>query len=249
MPLALRLPSSLGPARPTPPEVVRLCESLDVRLLSLDGNLVECWLGRPEPIVPLEPPGEDGVSAGLLEIEEEVFRDAYELARRTFDAALEAWRREVSLTCLAEAHRLFDAAGIEVLSVDWRRVALRSDADFQHARRSSRELGSHTLAVACAYDAIRRPVGADDDLRRVFAGTTATTPGEYRDALAHDPRHWIAVDVTAPGAERVVDALLDTGRVAYLETCLEDVRTWAEVKSRLAWAQERTGVPVVVEVV
>src|SRR5690606_39151235 len=95
-------------------ELVERCRAEGVDFVELPAGPLERAIGAPVPTVALEPPPENGIELGLLELEEEVLLDSYELARATFDSQLREWRRATSLAPAGAIRRSWEAAGLPI---------------------------------------------------------------------------------------------------------------------------------------
>lgn len=141
----------------------------------LDGDALEAMLGAPVPTVPLDPPLVDGagLAFGLLDLEEDVLRDSYALAKDTHDAHVRTWRETVSLAPLATMHQSTRMHGPAIAAVYWNALASFASDALDHAWRLSSMLGvthlattasvdgAHTLATACERQQI--PVAVTPD--------------------------------------------------------------------------------------
>jgi hypothetical protein len=113
--LWLGAPWHIGPL----PEPRVLASKLDVDAVVVDADALEQRLGRPVPTVPLEQPPANALELGLLELEEDVLRDAYTLASATFATTLRRWRRSLSTEAIETLSADWQAADIPIASVSW----------------------------------------------------------------------------------------------------------------------------------
>lgn len=194
---ALALPSAFGQAEPSLSAAAELCLRSGFDRLFLDAGLLEVWLGRPQPIVPLIPPEDDDLT-GLLELEEDVLRDSYELARSTFEASLGQWRRSVSLSPARRIQRTLLDAGLSVAGVDWRDFALDDALQARYACDATAAVGAYRLAVRySARDPVHLGPFTADGLQPVFSLPRSSAAADYEAAFASLSSATFAIDLTA----------------------------------------------------
>jgi hypothetical protein len=99
------------------------------------------------PTVPLEPPPADGLTLGLLELEEDVFRDSYELARETFDTQLRLWRTALSADALENLRRDISGDDVTIAGIFCPGLKSLSDADVNGVCRIARALGARSISI------------------------------------------------------------------------------------------------------
>ena len=126
-------------------ELVERCRAEGVDFVELPAGPLERAIGAPVPTVALEPPPENGIELGLLELEEEVLQDSYELARATFDAQLREWRRATSLAPAGAIRRSWEAAGRPIRFVAWAGLDRLSDIEVDYACRFAAALGAGAI--------------------------------------------------------------------------------------------------------
>jgi hypothetical protein len=132
---------------------------------TLGAEAIERALGAPIPIVPIEPVPANALELGLVDIEEDVLRDEYELARATFSQRLCAWRLSRDDRFFESAcQRYFDAA--RIVCVHWDDLAALTDAEIDYAFRLTRSVGGTTVGT-----------------RGTTAGPSRLAPFEHRHGL------------------------------------------------------------------
>lgn len=194
--LGLHVPSGLALSL-SAGQVRAACSALGVDLVELHATVVEAFLDAPVPTVALEPPAVDGIELGLLELEEEVLQDSYELAKHTFDTQLRQWRESVPLAPLATWRRDWDAAGIVIHAVQWDGLAGWSDDEVDYAGRVSNRIGARVLATDLPRAGIGRLAGLAEPhaLKLGVLNSAATRESAFVRALKEAPGVGAALDV------------------------------------------------------
>jgi hypothetical protein len=207
-PLGISVPEHLGPRGLSVEGLITRCRALDISLIEVRGDAIETFLGAPVPIVPLDPPPSDGegLALGLIDLEEEVLRDAYNLAKATFDEQVRAWRASVSLAGLDGLRRRLNEADVGVVSMTWADLGAAADADLHHACRVATTLGARAIVTSFP------PADGVGRLARV--------------AQAHQLR--IGLDSSGAGSLDEVDASLAAG--PFIGTTV-DIGDWTADRS------------------
>jgi hypothetical protein len=197
--LGIAIPRPVGPAGPSLERTLGTCVAMGIAIVELSFDAIDTVLGAPVPTVPLEPPSTDGVTLGLLELEEDVLRDSYELAKQTFDAQLRAWRTSASLTPLGRFRLAWQSAGVSIDVVSIPDLALWTDDEVDHACRAARAAGARVVATRASFaGAPRLAVPARrHDLLLSFIGDSTTGAAELDRLLARDDRVAVGIDVGA----------------------------------------------------
>jgi len=207
---------------------LNLCTRLDISVVDISMDAIETELGVPAPTVPLEPPPTDGVSFGLLELEEDVLRDAYDLARQSFDAQVRAWRLSTSVAPLAALTRPWQAAGIGIDMVTIPYLAPWTDEELDYACRVARSIGAHRLSTPLSIAAQRRltPMARHHGILLSFVVDVRTTTSELDRLLASDEQVSLSVDVGAwtKGAHGSLLVLLEEHAARISHARLRDTR-------------------------
>lgn len=174
------------------------CADMGVAIVELSGETLDSILGVPVPTVPLEPPPADGLALGLLELEEDVLRDSYELARQSFDAQVRSWRATVSLAPLADLRRSCQNAGVTIDVVSIPDLNLWSDKEVDYACRATRAAGARVLATRASPGPRHLvPFAHRHDVLLSFVGETTTGASDLSRILEHDRRIDVSLDLHA----------------------------------------------------
>ena len=184
-------------ARRSAAEFVERCSALGVELVELSARTLERDLGAPVPTVSLEPPPDDGLELGLLELEEDVLRDAYELARDTFGAQLREWRMSAPLTPLQALRQAAADAGVAIELVDWPDLVALTDDELDYALRISQALGAPALCTALSVGGPRRlgPFARRQGARVSFQVDATASPTELEALFTHGPHVGAGISV------------------------------------------------------
>lgn len=208
-PLGISVPEDLGPRGLSVEGLIARCRALDVSLIEVRGEAIETWLGAPVPIVPLEPPPSDGdgLAFGLIDLEEEVLRDAYELAKATFDEQVRAWRTSVSLAGLEGLRRQLNDADIRIAAVSWTDLAA-ADATVDHACRVAKAVGTRAIVTGFPLGGVERlaraaethqmPIGLDSSGEVSLDQIEASLRAHAFVGAAVDIGDWIAERSATP---------------------------------------------------
>jgi hypothetical protein len=197
--LALAVPGAFARSRTDLDALRRACARLAVRTFAIEAAPLERLLGAPVPTVPLEPPPADGVAFGLLELEEDVLRDSYELARETFQGQLRAWRTDARTDAL------------DTLRQDWQRddvsfgllhvpdLVLWNDDEVEYACRVARALGAGVLSTRRSLGGSARlaTVSGALGIRLTIESDEATGDAELDRILGEAQHVSAAIDVGA----------------------------------------------------
>jgi hypothetical protein len=197
--LGVAIPRHTGPVDTHVERTGRLCAGLGISLVEVPVETLEAVLNAPVPTTPLEPPPADGLTFGLLELEEEVLRDSYELARQTFDARLRAWRVTASMSPLERHRRVWETVGIAVDVVSAPDLVRWSDDEVDYACRAARAVGARVLATRASLAGPRRltPFARRHDVVLSFIGDREPGPAGLERLLAHDGEITVAIDIGA----------------------------------------------------
>jgi hypothetical protein len=197
--LGVSIPGSVGPDSRSLEWTLAGCRALGIVVVDVAIDALERVLGAPVPTVPLEPPTPDALAFGLLELEEDVLRDSYELAKRTFDAQMQAWRSTVSLAPLDDLHRAWRDAGISLEIVQVPDLVLWSDEEVDYACRVTRAVGARTLTTRASLAGPRRlaPAARRHNLRLSFMNDHTTGTADLGRIAQHDASLAVAIDVAA----------------------------------------------------
>jgi sugar phosphate isomerase/epimerase len=196
--LGVAIPATVGQAGQSLEWTLARCVDMGIVVVELSGDTLDSILGVPVATVPLEPPPADGLALGLLELEEDVLRDSYELARHSFDAQIRAWRATVSLAPLADLQRTWRNAGVSIDVVSVPDLGLWSDDEVDYACRAARAAGARVLATRASLAGPRRvaPFAHRHDVLLSFVGET-TGAADLDRILEHDDRIAVALDLDA----------------------------------------------------
>jgi hypothetical protein len=177
-------------------EIVTRAAAAGLSTVELDVRAVEAHLGAPVEPALLHPPEED-YETGLLPIEEEVFQDELDLARRTFAALVREWRGSVSLAPLEACRRLFDEAGVHVAILWWDDLASVSDGEVDYGFRVARALGARALSTDLSMSGPRRlgPFADRHELFVAFRGQEGTHPAVLEAAFSHGAFIGVSVEI------------------------------------------------------
>jgi sugar phosphate isomerase/epimerase len=195
--LGISIPGTVGLAGRSLDWALALCVDMGIAVVELSGNTLDSILGVPVPTVPLEPPPADGVEFGLLELEEDVLRDSYELAKQTFDAQLRAWRTTASLSPLERLRRSCQNAGISIDVASVPDLVRWSDDEVDYACRAARAVGARVLATRASLAGPRRlaPVARRHGVGLSFTGDAPTGADELGRILEFDDHIAVSVDL------------------------------------------------------
>ena len=199
MRLGLSIPGTVGPAGRSLESTLARCLDLGIVVVEVAIDTLEIELEAPVPTVPIEPPPADGLAFGLLELEEDVLRDSYELAKQTFDAQVQAWRTTVALAPLADLRRVWHEADVSIEIVRVPHLVLWSDDEVDYACRVARAVGARTLTTCASLAGPRRLVALADrhDLQLSFTNDETTSAAELGRILQHDDSITVGVDIDA----------------------------------------------------
>ena len=209
------------------------CIRLGISVVDISMDAIEAALGAPAPTVPLEPPPADGVSFGLLELEEDVLRDSYDLAKQTFDAQLRTWRQSTSLAPLAALARSWQAGGVSIDVVTVPELSLWSDEEVDYACRVARAVGTPVICTPLSIAGPRRlaPVARRHGVVLSFAGGPMAGVSELGRLVDTDDEVVVSVDISSwrPDGTSSLLTFLDqhAHRVSHLR--LSDTRDGAAV--------------------
>lgn len=233
--LGVAIPEATGPDGRSLEWVLARCLDLGIVVVEVTLDTLEAALGAPVPTAPLEPPPADGLSFGLLEVEEDVLRDSYELAKQTFDVQLRAWRASVALAPLTDLHRTWQAAGVSIEIVRVPDLILWSDDEVDYACRATRAVSARTLATRASLAGPRRlaPLARRHDVQLSFASDQTTGAAELDRILQHDDSVAVAIDIarwTIGGHGSPVPFLMDHARrVSHVRLKNGDATRLAEI--------------------
>ena len=184
---------------------------LGVDRVEIDWRLIERMLGAPVPAVPLEDVPENAMALGLLELEEEVFRDAYLLAHQSLEQQLHAWRVSAPLGALASLRRTAQAAGVGIDVISIAGLASWPAASLDFIGRAASALGARVVSVKAPPANAARLAGTmrHQDVRTALVFDSASDPRQIRRALDADAALLAALDFTtvATGALPVTPPL------------------------------------------
>jgi hypothetical protein len=197
--LGVSIPEPVGLAGRSLEWALARCLDLGMGVVDVTLDTLEVVLGAPVPTAPLEPPPADGLAFGLLELEEDVLRDSYELAKRTFDVQVRAWRATVPLAPLADLRQVWQTAGVSIEVVTVPDLVLWSDDEVDYACRAARATGARALTTHASLAGPRRlgPLASRQDLQLSFSNDRTTGAAELARILQDDDSITVAVDIDA----------------------------------------------------
>lgn len=173
------------------------CAPDGIGFVEVSAGPLERSIGAPVPTVPLEPPPADGIEFGLLELEEEVLRDSYELARATHDAQLREWRRATSLAPAGALRRAWEHAGLPIRFVAWDGLDRLSDVEVDYACRLAAAVGADAVVAAMPARAAARHATGPYRVPIAIRNTPVLGPVDFDLLLARGPALAAAFDLTA----------------------------------------------------
>ena len=95
--VGMNVPYSFADSSMAADDIAAACVTLGVSAVELSAQPVETFLGAPVLPAGARPAQPEGVEQGLIPLEEEVLRDSFDLARKTFAAQLARWRSVATL--------------------------------------------------------------------------------------------------------------------------------------------------------
>lgn len=151
--VGMNVPYNFGGRNLPNEDIIAGCVTLGVSAVELRAQPVETFLGAPVPSAATTATHEnEGAATGLIELEEDIFREAADLAASTFQASVRAWREGVSLEPLAALRRQYEDAGIAVEIVKWDGIYDMSDAEIDTAFRLAKAMGARAISTEIARD-------------------------------------------------------------------------------------------------
>lgn len=178
-------------------DLLEHCLPAGVDFVELPADRLERAVGAPVPTVPIEPPPVDAIELGLLELEQEVLQDSYELARATYTAQLRDWRRTTSLVPAGAVRRAWEAAGLRIRFVAWDGLDRLTDAEIDYACRLAAAVGADAVVTDMPPAAAVRHASASYRVPLAIRNTAASAPLDLELLLARGPGLAAAVDLAA----------------------------------------------------
>lgn len=197
--LALAVPAACA-GTPAELDARRLdCQRLGIHSVVLDVAVLDRVLGAPVPTVPLEPPPDNGMAFGLLELEEDVLRDSYELARQTFDVQLRAWRTGTRLDALDDMRHAWHRAGVTLDILHAPDLVTSPDEDLIHACRLAAAIGARVVSTTMSPGGLSRlaPIARHQGVRLSPTGDAAIGEADLERLLADTPDISVSIDIAA----------------------------------------------------
>jgi sugar phosphate isomerase/epimerase len=200
--VGMNVPYNFGGRNMPKDEILERCVKLNVSALELRGQPIETFLG-----VPVMPPAatagpDEGAAGGLIDLEQEVLRDARELARKTFADNLRQWRRSVDLTPLASLRKQYADAGVLIEIVKWDDIAMMADEEIDYCFRVAKALGARAVSTEISAHGPKRlaPFAEKHWLMAGLHGHATTGAAAFEAAFAAGPYvganldigHWVA---------------------------------------------------------
>lgn len=198
--VGMNVPYNFGAVRNLPNEqIIANCVALGISAVELRAQPVETFLG-----IPTAPAGTRADSGGaeVGTIEEELFRESADMARRAFEAQVRTWRGSVALDRIATLRQQYDNAGVRIQIVKWDGIITMSDAEIDYAFRLTKALGAEALSTEIAATGTDRLGQFADrhELRVGYHGHATTGAADFERAFGQarfnganlDIGHWIA---------------------------------------------------------
>lgn len=194
--LGVSIPGSVGSVGPSLERVLARCVETGFTTAEFHIQTLEVVLGAPVPTVPLEPPPADGLAVGLLELEEDVLRDSYDLARRTFDGQVRSWRTTASFAPVVELGRKWRSAGVSIDIVRAPDLILWSAEEVAYTFRAARALGARVVTTRAALAVPRRlaPFARETGLVLSLEADSTTGASDLGRLLDEDDQIAVAID-------------------------------------------------------
>jgi len=202
--VGMNVPYNFGGRTMPAGEILSRCVQLGVSAVELRGQPIETVLGVPVMSAAAQATPKEGADGGLLELEQEVLKEAAAQAKQTFASQRRTWRGSVDLAPLARLRQQYESAGVLIEIVKWDDLAVMSDEELDYAFRVSRALGARALSTEISAAGPRRigPVADKHQLFVGFHGHASTGPAEYAATFEHgrfvganvDIGHWVAGD-------------------------------------------------------
>lgn len=191
--LGLSIPTSIGAELD---RALARCVEMGATTAEVHIKTLERVLGAPVPTVPLEPPPADGLAFGLLELEEDVLRDSYDLAKGTFDTQMRAWRSTVSLAQLLDLRQAWRSAGVSFTIVRIPDLVSWSDDETGYAFRLAEALGARVVATRASLSGPRRlsPLARRHGISLSFEGHSTAGASDLGRLLDEDDQIAVAID-------------------------------------------------------
>jgi hypothetical protein len=124
--------------------------------VGLGAEAVERALGAPILPASAKTAPDEGIEGGLLELEQEVLRESFDLARATFEEQLRTWRSSVDLDGFVSIGRRFERAGVGIAVAAWERLQPLPDAELEYVFRVSKAMGARAMATEASAGLARR---------------------------------------------------------------------------------------------
>jgi sugar phosphate isomerase/epimerase len=200
--VGMNVPYNFGGRSMPMDEILARSVQLGVSALELRAQPVEAWLGAPVMPPAAKAAPTEGAQGGLLEIEEDVLRESFELAQKTFAARLADWRAAVDLAKLTAFRRQYEDAGVRIEIVKWDAIDRMDEREIEYAFRVSKALGARALSTEISAVGPRRlaPFAEQHQLVVGFHGHASTGASAFEEAFTHGPfvganldiGHWVA---------------------------------------------------------
>jgi sugar phosphate isomerase/epimerase len=200
--VGMNVPYNFGGRNMPMEEILARCVQLGVSAVELRAQPVEAWLGAPVMPAAAKAAPTEGAEGGLLEIEQDVLRESYELAQRTFAGQLADWRASVDLAKLAAFRRQYEDAGVRIEIVKWDAIDRMGEREIDYAFRASKALGARAMSTEISAIGPRRlaPFAESHQLFVGFHGHASTGAAAFEEAFTHGPfvganldiGHWVA---------------------------------------------------------
>lgn len=197
--VGMNMPYNFGSRTLANDAIIAGCASLGVNALELRAQPIETFLGIPVATPAAEGHANEGLETGLIELEEEIFREAADLAKNTLASQVRQWRASVAMDRVATLRRQYEDAGIAVDILKWDGIYEMSDEEIDYTFRLARAMGATAISteIASTADATAR-LGRFADKHRFrvgYHGHAETGAADYERVFGQSPFNGANVDI------------------------------------------------------
>lgn len=202
--VGMNVPYNFGGRNLPNDEIIASSVRLGVSAVELRAQPIETFLGVPVAAAGAQEHANEGLETGLIELEEDIFREAADLAKTTLTAQIRKWRASVALDRVVTLRRQYEDAGVFVEVLKWDGIYEMADDEIDYAFRLAKAIGAKAISTEIsATDGHTARLGTFADkhqLRVGYHGHATTAAGDYERVFGQakfnganvDIGHWVA---------------------------------------------------------